>query len=151
MGDKTTKKLGTSGFTLVELMVAISLGFFVIMLVFSGYTDVFRALRSQAKKADNIQNMVLVRASMSRALRDISTVNMASANRISFTKKGKGEGHSVELRDSTLWSDNVQIGKKIKNCVFSLSEKYSPDGYRLLTWEVVLAHGGWVGGAMDVR
>lgn len=139
----------TQGFTLVELMVSIMLAMFVVTLILSTYTSLFKGVRLQARRADTVREMINLRHQMTRSLDSIESVLQVTPDKIMFTKKPQGNvEHIISFHDSTLFVDGKTIGSKMKQCVFIASDKKSVDNVRCVEWECLLKNGGWVGGVV---
>ncbi|MGA2508555.1 MAG: prepilin-type N-terminal cleavage/methylation domain-containing protein [Chitinispirillaceae bacterium] len=146
-----SKPKNNGGYTLMELIVSIFLGLFVATIIFAGYTNMFRGFRLQAKRADTVREMIMVRRSVGRALDSIGTITLVTPMKIGFTRKGSVDEHSVEFRDSIVVADDSGLLKNVKKFSFEEVQNKSADGYRLVRWECVLNRGGWIGGVCIVR
>jgi Tfp pilus assembly protein PilE len=140
-----------SGYTLVELMVSISLALFVSTLIFSAYTHLFKGIRLQNRRADAVGEMVSARRAIVRALDSIETVTLLSSDRIMFENKGSSENHTLEFHDDTVFKDGQEIVTKLKSFTLTANDTKTPDGKKLIQWECTLSGGGWSGGSFTAQ
>jgi hypothetical protein len=143
--------MDNDGYTLMELIVAIFLGFFVATLIFAGYTNIFKGFRLQAKRADAVREMVMARRVVGHALDSIGSITLSTPMKIRFTRMGSATEHTVEFRDSMVVADDAVLLKNVKKFSFEEAPKKSADGYRLIRWECVPKRGGWAGGYFVVH
>jgi len=148
--NKAQLKAG-SGYTLIELIVAISLGLFVSTLIFAGYTDLFKGFRRQALRAENVRNMVQIKREIDQAFKNAQVLTMVSARKIVYCQQGSLEEHAISFHDSAVYKDEKMIQKGIRDFIFSTSEIKTDQGYRLVYWEALLAHTTWAGGVASIR
>jgi prepilin-type N-terminal cleavage/methylation domain-containing protein len=148
---KSTNQYSRSGFTLVELIVAISLGLFVSTLIFAGYTDLFKGFRRQALRAENVRNMVHIKRGMDHAFGNAQALSMVSARKIVYREQGSLNEHAITYRDSAVYKDDKMIQKGIRDFVFSTSPQKTDQGYCLVSWEALLAHNAWAGGVAVIQ
>jgi prepilin-type N-terminal cleavage/methylation domain-containing protein len=145
------KKRSRNGFTLMELVVAISLGLFVSTLIFAAYTDVFKGFRKQAQRADRIRTMVRLKQGLDHSFRRADLLTAVSARKLTYTERGNQIEHTIAFYDSTVYCDNSVLQSKVRDFTFTASDKLSEENFRLVRWEALLAGGGWVGGVGVVR
>lgn len=146
------QKNNTLGFTLVELVISISLAMFVVTLILSTYTSLFKGVRLQARRADTVREMIFLRHQVSRSLDSMESILQVTPDKIMFTnKQQRNNEHIVSFHDSTLFLDGKKIGNKMKQCSFSVSDKNSADNIRCVQWECLLKNGGWVGGVVTAN
>lgn len=140
------------GFTLVELVISIALAMFVVTLILSTYTSLFKGVRLQARRADTVREMITLRHQVSRSLDSMESILQVTQDKIMFSKKQQGAvEHIVSFHDSTLFIDSKTIGNKMKQCTFSIADKKSADNIRCVQWECLLKNGGWVGGVITAN
>ena len=145
------KKRSGNGYTLVELLVAISLGLFVATLIFAAYTDMFKGFRKQAQRADRIRTMVLIKQKLDRSLRTADVLTTVSTRKLTYTERGNQSEHTIAFHDSTIYRDNTVLESNVRDFTFTASDERTEQGFRLVRWEALLDHGGWVGGVAVLR
>ena len=140
-----------SGYSLVELIVAISLGLFVATLIFTGYTGLFKGFRLQAQRAENIRAMVMARGAVDKATKNSEALVLHGPEKIVFIRRGSRAEHTLEFRDSSIIYDNRVIAEQVRSMEFDVSEKKSAHGFLLVCWEALLKRNAWVGGVIIMR
>ena len=150
-GHRESEFSSRNGFTLVELIVAISLGMFITTLIFAGYTDLFKGFRRQALRAENVRNMVQIKRGMDHAFGQAQVLTMVSARKIVYLEQGSLKEHAISFRDNAVYKDDEIIQKGIRGFVFTASDKKTNQGFRIVCWEALLAHNAWAGGVASIR
>jgi prepilin-type N-terminal cleavage/methylation domain-containing protein len=140
------------GFTLIELVISIALAMFVVTLILSTYTSLFKGVRLQARRADTVREMINLRHLMTKSLDSMESVIQVTQDKIMFTKKQQGDvEHIVSFHDSALFVDGKAIGAPMKQCTFSASDSATVDNRKCVEWECQLKYGGWVGGVVTAN
>jgi prepilin-type N-terminal cleavage/methylation domain-containing protein len=140
-----------NGYTLVELIVAITLGLFVATLIFAGYTDLFKGFRLQARRAENVRDMIHIQREIDGALKTAEVLTLVSTRKIVFLDRQSRKEHTIEFHDSTVFRDAAAVQKHVRDFVFTASEKKSEQGFRIVKWEALLAHNAWAGGVAVIK
>jgi hypothetical protein len=147
MGYRVNKPYNT-GITLLELLVAITLAAITTTFIFSSYLDVFHGFKIQAKRAEQVREMVLVKTRINNTVRNVQSLILIVPDKLMFLKRGDSTMHTVEFHNTVLYCDGKLIQGNLKNFVFRPSEKKTVNGLRTLSWEGVLGEGGWFGGVI---
>lgn len=140
-----------NGYTLVELIVAVTLGLFVTTLIFATYTDLFKGFRYQAHRADRVRTMVLLKKELDQSLKAADVLTTVSSRKLTYVERGTRLEHTIAFYDNTIYRDNAVLQSNVRDFAFTTSDKRSEQGFRLVRWEALLYRGGWVGGAVVLR
>jgi prepilin-type N-terminal cleavage/methylation domain-containing protein len=140
-----------AGFTLLELILAISLAAITTSFIFSSYIDVVRGFKLQVSRAERVREMVQTKNKICKAFLNIGSLVLVAPNKIVVLEVGDTTTHSIEYFNSDLYYDAKLIQNKLYSFVFQPSDKKNNDGLRIIEWEGVLNKGGWVGGVFIAK
>jgi prepilin-type N-terminal cleavage/methylation domain-containing protein len=146
MALKNSPKTACSGFTLVELMVALVLAALVGIMIFSSFSDLLRGFKRQSVKCDRVWEMVMARTKVARVIGSAEIIVLATPDKLVFTENGDTITHTVESRGEALCRDGEPIITGVSKISFVLSDKRTTDGRCLFTWEGYLKNGAWICG-----
>ena len=134
-----------SGFTFLELMVAIAIAAIVVALAFRFMQDTSRGIRMQEKRIGNTEKMIIARKQIESAMNRIDAVINVSNNEIDYKELSSDSIHQMIFRGDSLAMDNILISNGIRKVNFEFD---TTKRKRVLYWECEMVNGGWAGGAV---
>ncbi len=135
-------KILSSGYTLLELIIAISIAGIVMTLALAMFTDMGKWFRSQNKQAEKVQEMIVTKKRIDQALKEISVIQNYTEKYLEYNKEGSDSLITLWVNEGVLYSGSEQICSNIKEFAFNYQIR------DLLFWETELKLGGWVGGVV---
>lgn len=141
----------SGGFTLVELMVAISLAAMTSIFIFSMYVDVVHGFSLQATRAERVRKMVLARLAIRASLANADVITFIAPDKLRFTGLGDTLSHTLELRATNLYADGRVVQADMTTFSLRPSARVTSEDLRVVAWEGTLRCGAWVGGVLTAR
>ena len=136
----------TSGYTIIELMMVVSLSAIVAVAVFSSYVLITRYTHRHTQKASEVQEMIVLRKTM-RSVLENSNVESVSSDGITFVPENRDTLQTLFLKEGCLMAGAASLICGIREVNFNVS---SGEAERFLFWEIETFKGGWIGGAVGV-
>ena len=136
-----------SGFSLLELIVAIAIAGIVMTLAFTVFTDAVKGFRFQSSHAENIRKMLITKKRIDKLFSNISSVESWTEYSMKYKKDESDSVFTIRFSNEKLFSDNSLICENMKSFKFDLKDDKSGNK-QLFFWEAVLNKGNWIGGAL---
>ena len=134
-----------TGFTFLELMVAIAIAAIVVTLAFRFLQDTSRGIRMQEKRIGNTEKMIITRKQIESVMNKIGVIINVYSNEIDYKNLSSDSIHQVIFRGDSLAMDNRLISNGIKKVNFEFDTTKIKS---VLYWECEMANGCWIGGAI---
>lgn len=130
------------GFTLLELIIAISVSGIVLTLLLAVFTDVGKWFALQNVRADTVRKMLITKKKIDRELFKMDYIHSWSAERVTFGINSYDSSIVVDVRNGVMHRNTEQICSGLKKFEFEFYQN------KILFWESELESGGWIGGAV---
>ncbi len=134
-----------TGFTFLELMVAIAIAAIVVTLAFRFLQDTSRGIQMQEKRIGNTEKMIIARKQIESVMNKIGVVVNVTGNEIDYSELSSDSVHQVIFRGDSLAVDNRLISNGIRKVNFEFD---TTKREKVLYWECEMVNGGWTGGAV---
>ncbi len=136
------------GYTLVEMMVAVSMAGIVSILIMGAYTGLFKGFEIQAGNAAEAQAMILGKKQIDRMMRSLRSVTEVSPRGI-LGANDRDSIINISYVKGVL-SDGIQsVSLDSFSCMVKKTEY--PDGPAYLIWDATVPGGKWIGGAVGIE
>lgn len=146
------EKKSVSGFTLIELIIAITVSSIVITLSLTVFTDLTRGINFQTNHAKNVRKMLLIKKQIDQVLSEMESVETCSKNSIRFYKSNELTVSELLFKNSTVYDDKRMICKGVKDFSVNLIQNEKSKcgtGKKAILWDCELENGLWIGGAWE--
>lgn len=140
-----------AGYTLIELIVAISLATIAAAFIFSSYIDIVHGFKIHVKRAESVREMISAKIKIAKAVQNVGSLVLIAPDKLMFVEQGDSTTHTMEYHNEELYRDGRSVQNKLESFVFRPSEAKTTEGHRVVAWEGTLGSGGWVGGAIIAR
>ncbi|HEX2957292.1 MAG TPA: prepilin-type N-terminal cleavage/methylation domain-containing protein [Chitinispirillaceae bacterium] len=133
----------TSGFTLIELVVAIALSTPVLFLIFFYLTDMEKGSLLQSQRSHAVETMRTCKKQIDNVVNSI--VFIESISEIELRGRDIHDSLFVlRFSNKSIIRNNVTLCDKIKR--FSVEKDQNCENKTVLLWECTLENGAWIGG-----
>lgn len=138
------------GFTIIEVIIAIFITTIISTLIFAAYLTIFKQFKIFTQRADRVMETVLTKKRIDALFKDVKTVTGVYKTTLEYSTYKDKNNHILSFHSNALYNDSKIGVKGIINFEYSVSEKKSKTGKKLLLWEAVLSNGYWIGGIGEV-
>lgn len=140
------------GFTLLELLVAITVTGIVTTLGFTFYLNFTALFNRQGKTAARLCNAVIVQKRIEQTCNGFSRIDRCTEHEVSGVETSGGRSRRIRYSGTALIDDNDTVATDLSMFRFNLAENRADrfDRNAVLLWEGTLVDGEWVGGATVV-
>jgi prepilin-type N-terminal cleavage/methylation domain-containing protein len=135
-----------TGFTFLELLVAISVAAIVVTLAFRFMQDTTLGIRMQGKRVDGAEKMMTTKKIIESVTNRMQAVISTNSNEVDFKMFGSDTVHEMVFKGDSLVVDNRSLCKGIQKINFELDD--TKKGKSVLYWEGEMNSGNWIGGAV---
>lgn len=140
----------TSGFSLLELIIAISVAGIVTTLALTAFTDIFKGFKLQNSRAERVREMIITKKKIEQIFTNISSTVSWTDYSVRYKTEGSDSVITVQYKNGSLFKDNTIICDNLKSFKFDKREHGSSRN-ELFFWESVLLNNGWLGGVFSTK
>lgn len=141
--SKNDEAVTTSGFTLIELVVAIALSTSVLLLILFYLTDIEKGRLFQSKRSDEIETMRTCKIRIDKVFNTI--VSIESISEVELRGRDIRDSLFVlRFSNKSILRNNVILCDKVKH--FYIEKDQNCENRTVLLWECTLENGAWIGG-----
>jgi prepilin-type N-terminal cleavage/methylation domain-containing protein len=140
---KNDDAVTTSGFTLIELVVAIALSTTVILLILFFLSDIEKGSLFQSKHSHNIETMKTCKIRIDKIVNTIASIESISEVEL----RGRDIRDSLfvlRFSNKSILRNNDILYDKVKH--FYMEKDQNCENKTVLLWECTLENGAWIGG-----
>jgi prepilin-type N-terminal cleavage/methylation domain-containing protein len=133
----------TSGFTLIEVIVAIAISTPVLLLIFYYFTDIEKGRLFQSSQSRNLITMISYKKSIDTSIDSLLKIETVSEIEL----RGRDIRDSlltIRMSNKSIYCNNKIICSNIKN--FKFEKDQNCEQKTVLLWECTLENGEWIGG-----
>lgn len=143
------------GFTLIELMLTVTISSMVMVYAMIVFTDIEKGFRFLASQNDSVQKMIVKKKQIDNCLSGINIVDSWTSTTLRFRKSGSDTLFNIHAQNGSLVADNHVICEEVKNFKFDLIEDNDlnpkPNNSKVLLWECLSEKDGFICGAVSIR
>jgi hypothetical protein len=137
-----------SGFTLIELVVAIALSIPVLLLIFYYLTDMENGRLLQSKRSQIVETMRTSKTRIDNVVNSIISIESISEVEL----RGRDIHDTLfilRFSNKSILRNNVTLCDKVKH--FSVEKDQNCENKTVLLWECTLENGAWIGGGRVLK
>lgn len=145
-------KKNSSGFTLLELLITISISSMVMIYAMTVFTDLGNGFRIQGNKNNNVQTLLLQKIQIDNILSSIGSISSWTTTTISFKEIHTDSLITVQFKNGSLLRNDQIACKNLKDLRFDLQENDgSVNNEKVLLWECLSDKNSLICGAVVIR
>jgi prepilin-type N-terminal cleavage/methylation domain-containing protein len=145
-------KKKVSGFTLLELLVTISISSMVMIYAMAVFTDLGKGFRIQGDKNSSVQSLLLQKIQIDNILNTIGSIDSWTTTTICFKEKHTNSLVTVQFKNGSLLKKDQIACKRLKDFRFDLHENTgSVNNEKVLLWECLSDKNSFICGAVVIR
>jgi prepilin-type N-terminal cleavage/methylation domain-containing protein len=133
----------TSGFTLIEVIVAIAISTPVLLLIFFYFADIEKGRLFQSSQSRDLISMISYKKCIDASVDSVLKIETISEIEL----RGRDIRDSlliVRFSNKSIYCNNRIICSNIKS--FKLEKDQNCEQKTVLLWECTFENGGWIGG-----
>jgi type II secretory pathway pseudopilin PulG len=142
-------KIKTSGMTILELVVAMSIAGIVVGLVMSSYLNITKGFFIQINKSAQVMQLSVYKKQIDRLVGTIGEVVSVRDASIDYKTSESDTVHTIHFEKNVLKRDTVTVARNVDGFLWSLVQPNLKSGRAVLCWEARVGN-GWIGGAGEV-
>jgi prepilin-type N-terminal cleavage/methylation domain-containing protein len=133
----------TSGFTLIELVVAIALSMSVLLLILFYLADIENGRLIQSKRSHVVETMKTCKIRIDKFINTI--VSIESISEVELRGRDIHDSLFVlRFSNKSILRNNVVLCDKVKH--FYIEKDQNCENKTVIVWECTLENGAWIGG-----
>ncbi len=143
-------RLQKNGYTVLELLIALSVTAIVAAAILASYATVFHGFASRTRQAERVRAMIAAKADIDRIMRDIKSVENPIASGFRYYTV-RDSAYAISYRSQTVSDSRTGTVIPLKQFSCELTSDSLQNGSRLLHWEALVENNqDWIGGAVFV-
>ncbi len=145
-------KKKSSGVTLLELLITISISSTVMVYAMTVFTDLSKGFRIQENKNNSVQTLLLQKIQIDNILSAIGSISSWTTTTISFKEIRTDSLITVQFKNGSLLRNDQIACKNLKDLKFDLHENVgSVNNEKVLLWECLSDKNSLICGAVIIR
>lgn len=140
------------GFTLLELLISITISSMVMIYAMAVFTDLGKGFRIQGKKNSSVQELTLQKLQIDKIMNSIGSIDSWTSTTIRFKEIHTDSLITIQLKNGSLLKNDRIISKNLKSLSFDLQEN---DGAlseeKVLLWKCLSDRNSLICGAVVIR
>lgn len=145
----------TSGFTLLELLLTITISSMVMIYAMTVFTDLGNGFRIQGIKNNSVQTLILQKKQIEKCLNNIGSIDSWTSTSIRFKELNTDSTITIQFKNGLLLANDKTICKDLKGLRFDLQEntdnKSNLNNDKVLLWECLSDKNALICGAVIIR
>ncbi len=141
-----------SGFTLLELLLTITISSMVMVYAMTVFTDLGKGFRIQGNKNNSVQELLLQKIKIDKIFNSIGSIDSWTTTTIRFREVHTDSLITVQFKNGLLLKNNQIASKNLKDLRFDLQENTDAvNNEKVLLWEYLSNINGLICGAVVIR
>ncbi|HEX3020759.1 MAG TPA: prepilin-type N-terminal cleavage/methylation domain-containing protein [Chitinispirillaceae bacterium] len=145
----------TSGFTLLELLLTITISSMVMIYAMTVFTDLGKGFRIQGIKNNSVQTLTLQKKQIEKSLDNIGSIDSWTSTSIRFKELNTDSIIAIQFKNGSLLANGKTICKDLKGLRFDLQEntdnRSSQNNDKVLLWDCLSDKNALICGAVIIR